>query len=541
MTLILSTTAQQNGGDPDLGRKIARFAPTELTADVSKLTPKDRQALDKIIAAAKLLDPLFLRQVWSGNEALEKKLQADKTPAGRQRLHYFYINDGPWSRLDEKQPFIDGVPREKPAQANYYPDDMTKQEFETWVQGLSDADKQKATGFFHVIRRDADKKLTIVPYSQAYKDILDPAAKLLREAAALTTNATLKDFLNKRADAFGSDDYYASDVAWMDLDSPIDVTFGPYETYEDELFSYKAAFEAYVTLRDDAETAKLAKFSSHLQELENNLPIDPQYRNPKLGAASPIRVVNEVFGSGEGNSGVQTAAFNLPNDERVVQEKGSKRVMLKNVQDAKFNKTLVPISRVVLDPSDQAALSFDSFFTHILCHELMHGLGPHNIKVNGEDTTVRKQFKELYSAIEEAKADATGLWTLQYMIDRGIIDKSMERTLYTTYLASMFRSVRFGITEAHGRGVALQFTYLTAQGAIRYNEAKGTFSINQAKIKEAVRKLTHDLLTLEAEGSYVNAKAMLDTFGVIRPPMQQALEKLKDVPVDIEPIFPLAK
>ena len=540
--LIAMLTAQKEpAGDADLASKIARFAPTTLTADTSKLTAKDRQALDKIIAAAKLLDPLFLRQVWSGNEALEKKLQADKTPVGRQRLHYFYINDGPWSRLDDKEPFIEGVPKEKPIIANYYPEDMTKDEFNSWLQGLSDADKQKATGFFYLIRRGADKKLTTVPYSVAYKEYLAPAAALLREAAALTTNATLKNFLNKRADAFGSDDYYESDVAWMDLDSPIDVTIGPYETYEDELFNYKAAFEAYVTLRDDAETAKLGKFSGHLQELENNLPIDPRYRNPKLGAASPIRVVNEVFSSGEGNSGVQTAAFNLPNDERVVKEKGSKRVMLKNVQDAKFNKTLIPISKVVLEPADQSALSFDSFFTHILCHELMHGLGPHNITVEGQETTVRKQLKDLYSSIEEAKADMTGLWALQYMIDRGIIDKGMERTLYTTYLASMFRSVRFGITEAHGRGVALQFNYLTDEGAIKFNEATGRFSVDHAKIKEGVTKLTHDLLTLEAEGSYDKAKAMLDKFAVIRPPMQQALDKLKNVPVDIEPVFPLAK
>jgi len=541
VTIVLSSvfvTAQD--GDPELARKIARFAPTTLTADTSKLTPKDRQALDKIIAAAKLLDPLFLRQVWSGNEALEKKLQADKSAVGRSRLHYFYINDGPWSRLDNKDPFIEGVP-EKPHGANYYPEDMTKEEFNTWLQSLPEAEKQKATGFFHLIRRGNDKKLTIVPYSQAYKDLLEPAAKLLREAAALTTNATLRNFLNKRADAFGSDDYYASDVAWMDLDSSIDVTIGPYETYEDELFSYKAAFEAYVTLRDDAETSKLAKFSSHLQELENNLPIDPRYRNPKLGAASPIRVVNLVFSSGEGNSGVQTAAFNLPNDERVIKEKGSKRVMLKNTQDAKFNKTLVPISRVVLAPSDQSALAFDSFFTHILCHELMHGLGPHNIKIDGQETTVRKQLKELYSAIEEAKADMTGLWALHFMIDRGIIEKSMERTLYATYLASMFRSVRFGITEAHGRGVAMQFNYLTDEGAIKFNEANGTFSIDHAKIKDSVRKLTSELLTIEAEGSYDKAKAMLDKFAVIRPPMQQALDKLKDVPVDIEPMFPLAK
>ena len=544
MGLLASTLTAQNSkapSDTDLAKKIARFAPTTLTADVSKLTPKDRQALDKIIAAAKLLDPLFLRQVWSGNDALEKKLLADKSPLGRERLHYFYINDGPWSRLDNNEPFIAGVPQEKPPQAAYYPDDMTKDEFNAWVQTLTDADKQKATGFFWLIRRDADKKLTIVPYSQAYKEYLEPAARLLREAAALTTNATLKNFLNKRADAFGSDDYYDSDVAWMDLDAPIDVTIGPYETYEDELFSYKAAFEAYITIRDDAETAKLARFSGHLQELENNLPIDPRYRNPKLGAASPIRVVNEVFGSGEGNSGVQTAAFNLPNDERVVKEKGSKRVMLKNVQDAKFNKTLIPISRVVLDASDQSALSFDSFFTHILCHELMHGLGPHNITVNGEETTVRKQLKELYSAIEEAKADMTGLWALQYMIDHGIIDKGMERTLYTTYLASMFRSVRFGIAEAHGRGVAMQFNYLTNEGAIRFDEAKGTFSVDHTKIKAAVTKLTHDLLTLEAEGSYDTAKSMLDKYAVITPSMQHALDKLKNVPVDIEPIFPLAK
>jgi len=539
--MLISTLTTAQDGNSELVRKIARFAPTPLTADTKKLTAKDRQALDKIIAAAKLLDPLFLRQVWGGNEALEKKLKAESSATSQARLKYFYINDGPWSRLDSNEPFIENVPREKPTGANYYPEDMTKDEFNSWVQSLPEAEKQKATGFFYVIRRGTDKKLTLVPYSQAYKDLLEPSAKLLREAAALTTNATLKDFLNKRADAFGSDDYYASDVAWMDLDSPIDVTIGPYETYEDELFSYKAAFEAYVTLRDDAETAKLAGFSSHLQELENNLPMDPKYRNPKLGAASPIRVVNVVFSSGEGNSGVQTAAFNLPNDERVIKEKGSKRVMLKNTQDAKFNKTLIPISRVVLEPADQSALAFDSFFTHILCHELMHGLGPHNIKIDGQDTTVRKQLKELYSAIEEAKADMTGLWALQFMIDRGIIDKAMERTLYTTYLASMFRSVRFGITEAHGRGVAMQFNYLADEGAIRFNEAKGTFSIDNAKIKDAVRKLTHDLLTLEAEGSYDKAKAILDKFAVIRPPMQQAMDRLKDVPVDIEPVFPLAK
>jgi hypothetical protein len=547
VTLLMANMSgmQRRGGnkagDSELAKKISRFAPTVLTANTARLSPGDRKALAKIIAAAKLLDPLFLRQVWSGNDELHKKLQADTTVAGHQRLHYFLINDGPWSRLDNNEPFVEGVPREKPPHANFYPDNITKDEFNAWLNGLSPAEKEKATGYFYTIRRDSNGKLMSVPYSEEYREFLQPAAKLLREAAALTTNATLKEFLVKRADAFASNDYYASDVAWMDLKAPIDVTIGPYETYEDDLFGYKAAFEAYVTLTDAVESAKLEKFSQHLQELENNLPMDARYRNPKLGASSPMRVVNEVFASGEGNNGVQTAAFNLPNDERVVKEKGSARIMLKNVQDAKFNKVLIPITRVVLSPAQQRAVAFDSFFTHILMHELMHGLGPHNITVGGQASTVRLQLKELYSAIEEAKADVTGLWALQYLIDKGVIDKQMQRTLYTTYLASMFRSVRFGLTESHARGVAMQFNYFTDEGAIKFDEGTGKFSIDDTKIREAVRKLTHDLLTLEAEGSYDTAKAMLDKYSLIRPPMKGALERLKDVPVDIEPIFPLAK
>jgi hypothetical protein len=538
--LAYSQKVQPAKADDSLAAKIRRFAPTVMTANTSSLLPNDRQALQKIIEAAKYYDPLYLRQIWSGNEALLKKLQADQTPLGRQRQHYFTINQGPWSQLDSNERFIEGVPP-RPAYANFYPDDITKEEFNAWLNTLSPEEKEKATGYFYTIRREANGKLKSVPYSEEYREFLEPAAKLLREAAALTSNATLRDFLNKRAAAFASNDYYESDVAWMDLDAPIDVTIGPYETYEDELFGYKAAFEAYVTLRDEAESAKLAKFGKYLQEIEDHLPIDAKYRNPKLGAASPIRVVNEVFSSGEGNSGVQTAAFNLPNDERVVKEKGSKRIMLKNVQDAKFNKTLVPISRVVLNPAQQRDLAFEAFFTHILTHELMHGLGPHNITVNGEQTTVRKQLKELYSTIEEAKADITGLWALQYLIDKGVVDKNMERTLYTTNLASMFRSVRFGITEAHGRGVAMQFNYLTDEGAIKFNDKTGTFSVDEAKIKEAVRKLTHELLTIEAEGSYEKAKAILDKYAVIRPQMKSAFDKLSNVPVDIEPMFPLAK
>jgi hypothetical protein len=526
--------------DPALAARIAQFAPTDVTADTTQLSEGDKKALAKIIEAAKRLDPLFLRQVWSRNEALQKKLETDTSPDGLARLHYFTINKGPWSRQEENTPFIEGSPQ-KPPQAGFYPDDMTKDEFNSWLATLPADEKPRATSFFTVIRRTPDRKLTVVPYHEEYRSILEPASKLLKEAADLTSNATLKKFLTLRADAFLTDDYFASDVAWMDLDAPIDVTIGPYETYEDELFGYKAAFEAFVTLRDDAETAKLGKFGGHLQELENNLPIDPRYRNPKLGAASPIRVVDNVFSSGDGNRGVQTAAFNLPNDEKVINEKGSKRVMLKNVQEAKFNKVLVPISKIVMDPSQQSQISFDAFFTHILAHELMHGLGPHNIKVGGRDMNVRKELKELYSAIEEAKADITGLWALQYLIDKGVVDRAMERDLYTTYLSSSFRSVRFGIAEAHGKGQAMQFNYLLDEGGIKQDPGTSTFSIDPSKIKDAVRKLSGEILTIEAEGSYDRAKALLDKYANIRPAMRAALDKLSSVPVDIEPNFTLAK
>jgi hypothetical protein len=520
---------------------IARFAPTEVSTDTAPLVPADRQALAKIIEAAGYLNPLFRRQVWSGNDSLLTRLTADTTGVGRLRLHYFLINAGPWSRLDDNAPFIDGVPHEKPSHAGYYPDDITKAEFETWVRSLGPEERARAEGFFHVIRRNADRSLKAVPYSEEYREFLEPAARLLREAAALTPNVSLRRYLTSRADAFASNDYYASDVAWMDLDAPIDVTFGPYETYEDELFGYKAGFEAYVTLRDDAESARLQQFGRHLQELENNLPFAPRYRNPKIGTAAPIRVVDEVYAAGDGNHGVQTAAFNLPNDERVVREKGSKRVMLKNVQEAKFNRILVPIATVVLDAADRSAVSFDAFFTHILAHELMHGLGPQAIRVGERETTVRKELKELYSAIEEAKADATGLWALQYLIGRGVVPAALETTLYRTFLASMFRSVRFGISEAHGRGVALQFNYLVEAGAIEPGADSSTFRVVAPKIKDAVRRLTGELLTVEAEGDYAKAKEMLDRYAVIKPAMQRALDALKNVPVDIEPSFPIAR
>lgn len=312
---------------PALERMIARFAPVELRVDTSKLAAQDQQALVKLIAAARLVDDIFLTQYWSGNQPLYRKLQKDTTPLGKARLRYFEINKGPWSSLDEHRAFLPGVPPRKPLGANFYPEDMTKSHFEDWVKTLSKEQKAEAEGFFTVIRKGADR-LQSVKFSREYSADLQKLAAILREAAALTANVTLKHFLNLRAEAFLSNDYFASDVAWMDLDAPLDITIGPYETYNDELFGYKASYEAYINLRDDAESVKVRFFADHLQEIENNLPIDPKYRNPKIGAQAPIRVVNQILAAGDGAHGVKAAAFNLPNDERVIQQKGSKRVML---------------------------------------------------------------------------------------------------------------------------------------------------------------------------------------------------------------------
>jgi hypothetical protein len=512
-----------------------RFAPVDIAADVSALLPNERQALTKLVDAAKVFDALFLRQVWAGNETMLLDLVRDSSDAGRARLNYFLINKGPWSRLDEDEPFVNGAPA-KPPQGNFYPAGASKEEVEAWLDSLPDAERRRATGFFTTIRRGPDGRLMAVPYSTEYQGELAQVAALLREAAALTAQPTLKSFLEKRAAALISNDYYDSDVAWMELDASIEPTIGPYEVYEDEWFNYKAAFEAFITLRDDVETQKLARFSGELQEIENNLPIDPKYRNPKLGALAPIRVVNTVFSSGDANRGVQTAAFNLPNDERVVAEKGSKRVMLKNNQEAKFRMVLQPISKVALASADQPHVSFDAFFTHILMHELMHGLGPHNIVVNGRATTVRQEMKEMSSALEEAKADVSGLFALQFLVDRNKLDKTFNDTMYRTYLASMFRSIRFGINEAHGRGVAVQLNYFLDNGGVTV-ASDGTFAVNAERIRQNVIDLTRDIMTMQALGDYAAAKQMIEKLAVVRPPVQAILDKLKDVPVDIEPRF----
>ncbi len=513
----------------------ARFAPVEVKVDLSALPANERTALARMVEAAKIFDAIYYRQIAPLNETHLAGLVTDESPLGRARLHYFALNKGPWSRLDHDRAFIPGV-GVKPPGGNFYPQDTTREAVDAWIKTLPADQQAAATGFFTTIRRNPAGGFMTVPYSVEYQPELIEAARLLNEAAAATAQPTLKSYLEKRARAFLTNDYYDSDMAWMELDATIEPTIGPYETYEDEWFNYKAAFEAFITLTDAAETAKLARFSAELQGLEDKLPIDPKYRRAKLGGLSPIRVVNVVFNSGDGNRGIQTAAFNLPNDERVVAAKGSKRVMLKNYQEAKFTHVLVPTSRHTLSAKDQPYVAFDPFFTHILMHELMHGLGPQEITVNGRATTVRLELKELNSTLEEAKADISGLWALQQLMDKGVLDKTQERAMYVTFLASSFRTLRFGLGDAHAKGMALQLNWLLDTGGFTV-DADGRFGVDFAKIKQGVESLTTELMTLQATGDYARGKALMQRLIVIRPEVKTLLDRLTDLPVDIEPRF----
>jgi hypothetical protein len=429
--MIAGTVRAGDAAVPDeaaLRTMTARFAPVDVTVDLAALPAGERAALKSLVKAAAITDTLFLRQVSAGNEAWLLGLLGDDSPLGRARLDYFLINKGPWSRLDHYSPFLPGV-GPKPGQGSFYPADATRAEVDGWLQSLPAAEKSLAAGFFTTIRRRPAGGLVAVPYSLEYQPELGEMARHLREAAAATAQPTLRDFLERRARALLSNDYYDSDVAWMKLDASIEPTIGPYEVYEDEWFNFKAAFEAIIMLRDDAETAKLARFGAELQGLEDRLPIDRGYRRATLGSLAPIRVGNVVFAAGGANRGVQLAAYNLPNDERIVSAMGSKRVMLRNYQQAKFERVLVPVAAVALAPAERQYVDFDAFFTHILMHELMHGLGPKNTGAGGGGPSVRSQLKELYSTIEEAKADISGLWALQQLMDRGVLDKRQERAM----------------------------------------------------------------------------------------------------------------
>jgi hypothetical protein len=521
-----------------LEEKIAKFAPTQIKYDETLLNDRQKLVLENFYLAAKIMDDIFLKQVYSKNEGILAELTSSNSKVDILTLDLFHIMFGPFDRLNHNEPFYGVMP--KPKGANYYPEDMTKEEFQNWLTHHPE-DEKAFTSEFTVIRRK-DDKLIAIPYSEYYKDELTQAGNYLRKAAEYADNPSLKRYLLTRADAFLSNDYFESDMAWMDLkDHLIEVVIGPYEVYEDELFNYKAAFEAFITIRDPEESKKLARFASYLTDIEKNLPIPEKHKNYERGSESPVVVAQEVFSAGDTKAGVQTIAFNLPNDERVRKAKGSKKVMLKNMNEAKFNNILIPISKEVLATSQQQFVTFDAFFNHVLMHEISHGVGPGFIKIDDRETEVKKELKETYSHIEECKADILGMYNIIFMIEKGEYPRDFDREVWTTFLAGIFRSVRFGINDAHGSGNAIIYNYLLEKGGYEYDESIQVVRVNYEKIYDTVKELAHKLLMIQAEGDYQAAKTLIEKYAVISPSMEVLIGKLSDLPVDIKPIFAIEK
>lgn len=514
----------------ELRRRAARFAPVTLTASLAHLPESERRALAAIVEAARLLEPIFERQVYSGNPALAAALAADTSELGAARRAYFAIMRGPWDRLDHS-PFA--VLRTRPPGAGFYPEDLGADELERAL-AAHPAERDRLLGLFTVVVRDGNG-LAAIPYSKAYAEWLAPAAEKLREAARLTRNRSLQRFLESRAAAFLSDDYYVSDKDWMDLDADVEVTIGPYEQYEDELRGQKTAFQAFVTIADPAASKALARWKRLLPDMQRRLPVDAPVK-PRRGLESPIRVVDLVFASGDARHGVMTTAFNLPNDERVRKEKGAKKVLLRNVLDMKFERILRPIGERILAPELLPRLSSAAFVDEVLFHELSHSLGPAKTAAG---TDIGAALEEVSASLEEAKADVMGAYEVLYMVERGELPKARREELLVTYFTGLFRSVRFGV-DAHGRGAALQINRYVAEGAVSIAPDTGRLSLDLTALERAIANLTRDLCVLQHRGDKAEARALLDRYGVVSDVIARVQSMTADVPVDLLPTYPLA-
>ncbi|OMJ15744.1 Nudix hydrolase 3 [Smittium culicis] len=538
----------------DLKSRISQYKPTKLTADLSHLTAYDKLALKKLVKVCHLLDSVYFDQLWSGATSLRKKLELEKDESELQKLQYEYFNliKGPWDPSDHEKPFLENVPS-KPPGANLYPEDMSKDEFNSWVPTLPAPQQKQARGFYHKIVRDSCSALQLQPYSEAYKDLLVPAAVLLSEAAQLVSNASLKNFLLSRAQSFLDNDYVKSEILWLKIDplSPINaileniqyfaflsiVAIGPYEVYKDTLFSSKSFFEAFIHVTDFYETNQLDKFTSSLKFVESKLPIPDNYKNEDL-LPPTIVVVNQIYNGGD-TSVPMTAAYNLPNDEDAINIAGSKLTLIKNVQHGKFDSVLKPIADIVIDEQSLSLIDFDAFFTHVLLHEVAHSNGPHYIiGSNSPKQTVRSKMEEFHSVLEEAKADITGLFAAKLLVDSGVIQNASMKQFYTTYLASAFRSIRFGLNEAHGQGQAIQLNYLIDQGGFEYNSSTKKFGVNFDKIDDAVSKLVSEIMLIQGNGDKAIASSFVGKYGINREYTSDALNKLLQIPIDIQPIYP---
>ncbi|MFO7891514.1 MAG: peptidase [bacterium] len=522
---------KQKASKKYVNTQLNKLATVTIAPDLSYLPANERHVIKLLVKASKHIDSIFLEQVYEKNPQILNALK-EYPESNQPYIDLFTIMFGPWNRLENNKPFINNI--EKPRGANYYPLHMTKEMFNNWLKDHPD-DREIFESHYTVIRKKNDK-LIAVPYAEEYFEELKSAVRLLKQAAQETRDQTLSVFLNKRAESFLTNEYYESNMAWMDLDGDIEVVIGPYEVYEDRLFGYKAAFESFVCVVDHEESKNLTTIGNYLDKMEDNLPIPDRHKNFNRGSSSPIKVVNEIFTAGDTKAGVQTLAFNLPNDERVREAKGSKKVLLKNVMKAKFDKILRPIAAEVLTADELEKISFDAYFKHILMHEVSHGLGPGTITLNGKETSVSRELKNYYSVIEECKADVLGVYNILYLMEEDVLDEKLHTSLFSTNLAGMFRSIRFGIEEAHGGANAIQLNYYLEKGAVSIDD-DGLFSVNNRKYREAVQSLAEETLMIEAQGDTTRAKKLIEGYSLIKPEVETALSKLTEIPVDIKPVY----
>ncbi len=502
-----------------LQQKLGMYTSVRLTSDMKGLSEKEKQMIPLLIQASDIMDKLFWYEAYGKRDSLLNSLSSE---AARQ---YVNINYGPWDRLDNNKPFLPGV-GPKPAAANFYPADMTKAEFEH-------ANLPDKTSQYTFLRRDAAGKLITVPYHVQFKEEVRQAADLLKQAATLAEDAGLKKYLNLRAEALLTDNYQPSDLAWMDMkNNKLDVVIGPIETYEDKLFGYKAAHEAYVLVKDMEWSERLAKYAAFLPELQRGLPVAAAYKKETPGTDSDLNAYDVVYYAGDSNAGSKTIAINLPNDEEVQLKKGTRRLQLKNAMRAKFDKIMVPIANELIVKEQQQHVTFDAFFANTMFHEVAHGLGIKNT-INGKGT-VREALKEQASALEEGKADILGLYMITQLHEKGEVTGSLE-DYYTTFLAGIFRSVRFGAASAHDKANMVRFNFFAENGAFERDEQTGRYRVNYMKMREAMNKLSERILTLQGNGDYAGVGELLSKQGQISPQLQADLDRLSkaNIPVDI--------
>ena len=520
----------------DLAAEYAKFAEVKMDVDSSFLSPSEIKVTNKLIEAGRVMSEIYLLQLDPNNPDIRAEIENSGRDDRKILLAMFDQHYGVCDTLNEGHVFFGQTPC--PAGAGFYPADMTKDEFNAHISANPEDEAAFKSGYT-VIRRGEDG-LYAVPYKEAYKEQLTRAADLLADAAQLSENAALKRFLELRVASFLSDDYFESEMAWMDLEGNIEVAIGPYEVYDDKLFGYKTAYESFVTLKDPKASEALAKYKNYLKDMEKNLPVPDSYKNFQRGFESPIVVANQIQGGGDNVPGVQTIAFNLPNDEKVREAKGAKKVILTNVLGAKYDRILSPIGERVLIP-EQAALTTKKYMSNnTLFHELSHSLGPGSIVKNGVDTTVGAELKELYSGLEEGKADVMGAYNILYMMSRGELPPNEREAFLSTYFTGLFRSMRFGISAAHGKGAAFQYSYFRETNAVVWLPEEQRFRVDFNALADAISTLTTKVVVLQGDGDYDNAKIFLDNYGVLDAQAETILSRLDDIPYDIRPIYPEA-